>query len=357
MTPLASAAATARAPAEVPAAATSAPRERAPHMAALSVVMPNFNHGHLLDRSVSALLRQSRPPAEIVLVDDASTDGSRAVIDRLAAEHPEVQPLMLPQNVGVLAALEAGLRQSSGDWFYGAGADDEVLPGFFEAASTMIRRHPHLGTVNGQILCAYDDHRSDELQTLADISDESVFAPEQARALLDRREAGASLSAATLYRRDAFDALGGFPARLGPWADTFVARALAAAHGFGHLARPCVRWSIHTQSYSHRGGRDAARMRDIGREAVALLREPRFAGLFTEDQLRRWHTRWDLEMAGGFTELRDTALPRRLRDVRRAYAELGRGGNPLDRVLSAVLRKAFARSDAKRRRADPDYSP
>ena len=323
----------------------------------ISAIVPNHNHGALLPRAVAALRAQDRPPDEIILVDDASTDDSAEAIDRLAARHPELIAVRLSNNVGVLGAFEAGLQRATGDWFYGAGADDEVLPGFFRAADTLIRGNPLLGIVCGQVRCAFDDHRGEELQTLPGVTADTVLQPDAARRLLDRTEAGASLSAATLYRRTAFDAAGGFPRELGPWADTFIARVLAVRHGLGYLALPCVRWHVRTQSYSHRRAADCSHMRELGDRAVDLLRRPPLAGLFDDDEIRRWRTRWELEMAGGFDELRETVVPRRLRDARRAYAELGRAGNPIDRLLSAALRRAFARSDAKRLRSDPGYAP
>jgi heptose III glucuronosyltransferase len=49
--------------------------------APVSVIVPNYNHGSLLPRSLGALLQQSAPPQEILVVDDESTDDSVAVIE------------------------------------------------------------------------------------------------------------------------------------------------------------------------------------------------------------------------------------------------------------------------------------
>lgn len=46
----------------------------------LSVVVPNYNHGQHLPNCLEALVRQSVPPAEIVVIDDASTDNSLEVL-------------------------------------------------------------------------------------------------------------------------------------------------------------------------------------------------------------------------------------------------------------------------------------
>ena len=50
----------------------------------LSVGMPNYNHGHLIGRALDAIVAQSRPPDELIIVDDASTDRSLEVIESYA---------------------------------------------------------------------------------------------------------------------------------------------------------------------------------------------------------------------------------------------------------------------------------
>ena len=318
----------------------------------LSVIMPNHNHAALLPRAVEAALSQSRPPHELIVVDDASTDDSVRVLDELRARHPAVRLVRRETNGGVLEAFHTGLEHASGDWFYGAGADDQVLPGFFAAAAEQATRHPDAGIIDGQIIAAYPDHRGDEIQRLPEIDHDRYFDPAAARLLHDRIEAGLSLSAATIYRRAAFDAAGGFPTELRSWADTFICRVLAARHGFVHLARPCVRWSIDRASYSHRNGHDVAAMQAIAHDAIRRLRSPPLADLYPEADTQRWALKWQLEMAGGYADLRQTIVPRRLRDVRRAYAELGRhpDATPVDRLLSATLRGFFAVLDRRRER-------
>ena len=48
----------------------------------LSIVVPNYNHGHYLPECLDSILSQSWPPDELIVIDEASTDNSVAVIER-----------------------------------------------------------------------------------------------------------------------------------------------------------------------------------------------------------------------------------------------------------------------------------
>lgn len=318
-------------------------------MPTLSVILPNYNHAASLPRALDALLHQSRPADEFIVVDDGSTDDSLNILHRYAANHPTLTVLQHETNQGVLAAARTALAHSTSDYFYGAAADDVVLDGFFEDAMAHTEAHPGAATVFGKVQVTYTDHREPEVQSIPAVTGTAFIAPPMFLDLLHHLDAGFSLCAATIYRRDAFDDAGGFIAPLGSWSDTFVTRTMSLRHGAVYLGGrgPCVQWNANPTSYSHRT-LDREKITRVGRTAAELMRSPAYRDLYPEAFVRRWETRWQLEMAGGLADVGDTLLPRRLRDVRRAYADLGRQGRWFDRLLSAALRAAFAHSDQRR---------
>jgi glycosyltransferase involved in cell wall biosynthesis len=84
----------------------------------ISVVVPLFNEEHSLTalyHEIAAVLDSQPEPYEVVFVDDGSTDGSRAVLERLHAETTNVVVVHLRRNFGKAAALQAGFLEARGD--------------------------------------------------------------------------------------------------------------------------------------------------------------------------------------------------------------------------------------------------
>ena len=99
---------------------------------ALSVAIPNYNHAQYLPRCLDSILSQSVQPFEILVLDDASTDNSVAIIQRYASQHPHVRLHRNEHNLGAVANINQAFELSQGDYVFVPSADDEVVPGFFE---------------------------------------------------------------------------------------------------------------------------------------------------------------------------------------------------------------------------------
>ena len=92
----------------------------------ISVVVPLLNEEHSLEalyREIATALDSKSEPWEVVFVDDGSTDGSLAVLDRLHAEMTNVVVVHLRRNFGKAAALQAGFLEARGDLIVTIDAD------------------------------------------------------------------------------------------------------------------------------------------------------------------------------------------------------------------------------------------
>ena len=98
----------------------------------VSVIIPCHNVAGLLPQALRSVHAQTLPAAEVVVVDDGSTDGTWAVIEEAMADHPGLVRGIRQENRGACAARNAGLRACSGEWVQFLDADDELFTGKLE---------------------------------------------------------------------------------------------------------------------------------------------------------------------------------------------------------------------------------
>ena len=104
----------------------------------VSVVVPCFRCAATIGRAIESVLRQTRQPAEIIVVDDASDDGSREAIARL----PGVRAIFLEENAGPASARNAGWNAATQDYIAFLDADDAWHPRKLELQADWMRMHP-----------------------------------------------------------------------------------------------------------------------------------------------------------------------------------------------------------------------
>jgi glycosyltransferase involved in cell wall biosynthesis len=97
----------------------------------LTVVMPNFNYGRFIAEAIGSVAAQTHSPIELIVVDDASTDDSVAVVRDTLPKMTNLfstELLALEQNVGKLGALNRALPKVRGEYFIILDSDDLLTP-------------------------------------------------------------------------------------------------------------------------------------------------------------------------------------------------------------------------------------
>src|SRR5690348_4515335 len=97
----------------------------------LSILMPVYNERTVVERCIAQVLAAPLPEEmerELIIVDDRSTDGSWLILERLAAEHPEIRLFRHEVNAGKGAAVRTAIQQATGDFSIIQDADLEYDP-------------------------------------------------------------------------------------------------------------------------------------------------------------------------------------------------------------------------------------
>jgi glycosyltransferase involved in cell wall biosynthesis len=124
----------------------------------ISVVMPAYGVEAFVAESVASIHAQTWPEIELIAVDDGGTDGTGALLDRLAEgwEEPGRRMVVLHrENGGAGAARNAGLAAATGDIFAFADADDVCHPELFARSVALLDADPALAMTFP--LCRYVD--------------------------------------------------------------------------------------------------------------------------------------------------------------------------------------------------------
>jgi glycosyltransferase involved in cell wall biosynthesis len=109
----------------------------------LSVIIPTYNRAALLRRTLDSVLRQTFTDYEIIVVDDGSTDSTKAQVDQISAERSSSeQPIryFFQKNQGKSVALNHGLSQATGEWIAFLDDDDIWLPAKIDEQFRALRR-------------------------------------------------------------------------------------------------------------------------------------------------------------------------------------------------------------------------
>lgn len=90
----------------------------------ISVVIPTYNRGYCIERAINSVLCQTFSAAEIIVVDDGSTDNTSDILSQFKVEIKIIKQ----ENRGVSSARNAGIREAEGEWISLLDSDDEWMP-------------------------------------------------------------------------------------------------------------------------------------------------------------------------------------------------------------------------------------
>ncbi len=268
----------------------------------LSVFMPNFNHGRFLPESLEAILSQSYRPKEIVVIDDASTDNSFEILQEFARKYQIIRVIRNEQNLGPLENVNRLLELVTGDYVYGAAADDKILPDFFEKSMELLSKYPKAGLCS-TLSRAMDENGKDKgVFPSPVIANRPCFISPQ-ESLQKLKKFGSWIKGnTTIYRREALLSAGGFIPKLESHTDGFIQQVIALRNGVCFIPRAlaCVR-ELPT-CYSAVTSLNVERSRAIVGHVIELM-TTEYRDLFPSDYVDCFEQRllWSASVSSWYT--------------------------------------------------------
>jgi len=171
----------------------------------ISAVVVSFNSESFLGRNLDSLFRQTVPFRSVVVVDNDSRDGTRAVL----ASHSALETLLLPENIGYAAAANRGIRATASELVLVANADVFLDTDFNRRALEFFADHPQAGLLS-PLLLRFDRETVDSAgqeRSLALYPRERGYGRPLARTPLASGEIFSVCGAATVFSRPALERL------------------------------------------------------------------------------------------------------------------------------------------------------
>jgi len=216
-----------------------------------SLLLFAYNHEAFIEEALRSALRQDLDDYELIIVDDGSTDGTRAKIEAILAAGGHagrrIKTIFHDRNQGVLAAVNAAMAQASGDVFVMMAGDDISLPDRLQRTLRIFAEAPEVQLAYGEV--AFIDERGAALRPAAPCGVAQRFA--YARARTGRIYAGAlPCGASAAYRRRLYDVFG--PMRVGPHGEDNCYWVRALLLGEIHHDPACfIQWRQHSANLSN----------------------------------------------------------------------------------------------------------
>jgi glycosyltransferase involved in cell wall biosynthesis len=291
----------------------------------VSVCVPTFNRAELVKQSIESVLRQSFEDFELIVSDNASTDGTEQVVRSFGDER--IVYVRNPQNVGILRNWNRCLAHSKGEFITFLPDDDLMMPENVAAKVTVLASDQNLGMVHSKY------HIIDRQGQI--IKHNTNYGPERSCDAVDTREdillgMYCPMNAPTvMFRSACYARLGEFVDHpgIGLAFDYEYWMRIALYYKVAFLASPLIKWRVHEQTLTNV---------HLGYDQTPLLRQTLAAKHYILKKYAR-------------------SIPRDLREhVRReacstvvghAYSMLGAGGpNPRMRRFILDAFSAFPRT-------------
>ena len=224
-------------------------------MVKVSIVVPSFNHARFLSQRLNSITRQTYQDFEIILLDDASTDGSGEICERFAEQHSCRFIRNEVNSGGAFAQWNTGIRAATGEYVWIAESDDFADQRLLETLVDQLDRNPDCGLAYCQSLRVDEAGKilGPALPTMMDIDltrweHDYVNDGRKECAQFLIRENTVLNASAVVFRRELYDRVGGVDEGFRLMADWKFWASLLGISNLAYVAEPLNFFRTHAQT-------------------------------------------------------------------------------------------------------------
>jgi len=272
----------------------------------VSIVITSYNYAEYLEQSILSALNQQTYPDEILIIDDASTDGSQNIIKKFETNR-NIKCIYRKKNKGILFNINEGLRIAKGDFILFLAADDFLEDEILQRYREYISQHPSIG-----FCCGLSDKltvasNKIELNKIPMTIPTGYLSPVKARNLIYKYGPWFAGNTVLINKRKAID-IGGYDDSLLSYTDGFLYLNLAIRHGIVFINKKLSTYRKHKNSFSEITSKDPSKLSLIEQKVLAYMNSnpENFSHAFK----KRWLNRWSyIKFTAQYISTRQASIP------------------------------------------------
>jgi len=235
-------------------------------MPSTSVIIPNYNHGHLIEESILSIYEQSVPPDEIIVIDDGSTDDSVVKLKNLNGKIPILNLIICKENKGPLHAGNIGIQNAKSEIITFRAADDIMPPESIRYSRNAFEEYPQAKIAFGDILFFGNYTSHGTVETLA-LSDRTEFF--NVERLLNLWKPDFNLTEPTCFvKKKSLIEQGGLQEEAKWYSGWLCFTTIALRHGLTFIPKVLSSFRLEPKSYGTSNLRNQKVQRDVLRFLV-----------------------------------------------------------------------------------------
>lgn len=126
----------------------------------ISIVIPTYNRGDLIEDAIRSALEQNTPALEILVIDDGSEDDTKSVVERFPSTRVRY---VARKHSGTPDARNAGIQHAEGDFLLWLDSDDALLPNTIERYLGALRSNPDADVLYGNLIASDENLRQKQI--------------------------------------------------------------------------------------------------------------------------------------------------------------------------------------------------
>ncbi len=182
----------------------------------LCAIVVSHNYGSYLSEAVESVLQQTRLPDSILIVDDASADNTAEIGSRYAELHPDlIRFIRNDTRLGIVGTFNRAVALTESSYVCFLGADNKLASNYFEMTTTLLERGPEsLAIAYTDFLLfgpnAQEEYLRHDVSRRGRIIEGKLFEVRFPDFTFDALGKGNFIHGSSVYRRSAFDVVGGY---------------------------------------------------------------------------------------------------------------------------------------------------